>query len=164
MHTSWNESVLLYDHFIVKYGNHMTMKHIITLLALPFLDTLNLEHNYCHFTDDILIVSCDQAALRTLLSACRSVCHTFYPRRTAKVMFSSLLVCVAVCLLATLRKNGFHEIFRSGGTWYKDQSGTFRDVPFNTLNTENLFKHFRENPCLLTTWQENERTDFHDFF
>ena len=39
-----------------------------------------------------------------------------------------LLVCSSVCLLATLRKNGwtdFHEIFRVCGTWYKEQFGTF---------------------------------------
>ena len=33
------------------------------------------------------------------------------------------LVCLSVCLLATLRKNGwsdFHEIFRVGVTWYKE--------------------------------------------
>jgi len=34
-----------------------------------------------------------------------------------EVMFSSLFVCLSVCLLATLRKNfwtGLHEIFREG--------------------------------------------------
>ena len=51
----------------------------------------------------------------------------------AKVMFSPLsvarvclFVCLSVCLLATLRKNGwmdFHEIIRIGGTWYKEQLG-----------------------------------------
>ena len=38
------------------------------------------------------------------------------------------LVCLSVCLLATLRKNGwtnFYEIFGVGGTWYKEQLGTF---------------------------------------
>ena len=37
-------------------------------------------------------------------------------------------VCLSVCLLATLRKNGwtdFHEIFSVGWTWYKEQLGTF---------------------------------------
>ena len=36
----------------------------------------------------------------------------------------------------------------------------FRDVPFNSLNTGNLFQHFRGNPYLLATLLENEWTDF----
>ena len=37
-------------------------------------------------------------------------------------------ICLSVCLLTTLRKNcwtDFHESFRVGGTWYKEQLGTF---------------------------------------
>ena len=44
----------------------------------------------------------------------------------------------------------------------RNNLGYFRDVPFNPLNTENLFQHFRGNPCLLATLWENEWTDFHE--
>ena len=41
-----------------------------------------------------------------------------------EVMFSSLFVCLSVCLLATLRKNfqtDLHEIFREGWQWASEQ-------------------------------------------
>ena len=46
-------------------------------------------------------------------------------RRTVKVMFPSLCVCLFVGLFAKLRHNGyteFHEIFKIGGIWYKTHS------------------------------------------
>ena len=49
-------------------------------------------------------------------------------RRTAKIMFSSLLVCLFVCLLATLREDAwidFHEIFGIYRERYKVQSEFF---------------------------------------
>ena len=45
-----------------------------------------------------------------------------------EVMFSSLSVCLSVCLLATLRKNfrtDLHEIFREGWQWAVEQMITF---------------------------------------
>ena len=55
-----------------------------------------------------------------------------------------LFVCVSVCLLATLRKNSgtdFHEICRVGGTWYKEQLGTFSRCSMQPLE-HRIFSHF----------------------
>ena len=75
------------------------------------------------------------------ISACEAVsveqCYIVYrllPPPKAKVIFSSLLVCLSACLLVFClsvrnitdkRVNGFHEIFRIGGTWCTKWSGTF---------------------------------------
>ena len=79
----------------------------------------------------------------------------------AKVRFSSLSValsvCLSVCLLATLRENDwtdFHEFFSVGGTWYKDQLGTFSGCSIQPMNTGILFHLFRRNPWLLAAMQK----------
>ena len=96
-----------------------------------------------------------------------SVCSTcYYLRRAAKVMFSSLLVCMLVCQLTTLRKTTwpvFHEIFRVDRTWNKEYSVTlmFRLTPWTH---EILFNNFRGNPWLLVISRENEWTNFHEIF
>ena len=65
----------------------------------------------------------------TLMHWSKAQLFTFYLRRTVKVMFSSLLVCLFVCMLATniMDKRGmdFHEIFRTGLVWNTEHSGTF---------------------------------------
>ena len=65
----------------------------------------------------------------------------YYLRRTTKVMFSLLLVCVfmclSVCLLATLQENTWmylHEIFSIGGMLHNEQW--------------TILKMFRLTPCL----------------
>ena len=104
--------------------------------------------------------------LGTYCNLCYQAQCIHYLHRTAKVMFSSLLVCVSVCLsvclLATLRRNvwtDFHDFlfisfiylfiyFFWGGLGTRNNLKHSRDVPFSPLNTWNLFQHFRGNPCL----------------
>ena len=81
--------------------------------------------------------------------------------------FDCLSVRLSVCLLATLRKNGwtnFHEIFRVGGTTYKEQLGTFQDIPFNPLNTGIFVPLFQRNPWLLAALQKNGWTNYYEIF
>ena len=76
-------------------------------------------------------------------------------------------VCLSVCLLATLRKNGWtdvHEIFRVGGTWYKEKLRTFAGCSIQPLEHSNIFPLFRRNPCLLAAMQKNDWADFHAIF
>ena len=60
-------------------------------------------------------------------------------------MFSYLLVCVFVCLLATLRKTAgtdFHEIFRVCGIWHRELSGTWLACTVEPLEHRKSFSTF----------------------
>jgi len=53
---------------------------------------------------------------------------TLHKKYDIKVMFSSLFVCLSVCLLGALRKNcrtDLHEIFREGWQWADEQKIKF---------------------------------------
>ena len=79
-------------------------------------------------------------------------------------MFSSLSVarvCLFVCLLATLRQNGwtdFHEIFRIGGYWYKEQLWTFSG--HLTPWTQDFFPTFSEESMTLSSIAEKRSNGF----
>ena len=82
-------------------------------------------------------------------------------------MFSSLLICLCVCLRTTLQTHvwtDFREIFRIGRAWQKEQSGKFGGVMFNHLSAWFLFMCFQGNPCLLATSREHGWMYFHEIF
>ena len=65
----------------------------------------------------------------------------------AKVMFSSLsIACLSVCLSASnMTENGwtdFHEIFRVGGTLYKEQFGNIFRMFHLTIWIQDFVPHF----------------------
>ena len=77
-----------------------------------------------------------------------------------------LFVSLSVCLLATSRKTAwtdFHDIFRVGGTWYKEQVGTFSGCSIWPLEHMIFFPLSRRNACLLAASQKNGSTDFQNF-
>ena len=83
-----------------------------------------------------------------------------------------LSVCLSVCLLATLQKNSwmdFHEIYRVGGTGYKEQLGTFSRYCIWLLDHRSFFFTLTEESMTLSSiaekrlngfsWNLNKRTD-----
>ena len=90
----------------------------------------------------------------------------FWQVRNLRLLFH-LSVCLSVCLLAILRENGwtdFHDFFRVGGTWYREQLGTFSECSISPLEHKNFSPLFRRNPWLLAALQKNGWMDFHDIF
>ena len=82
-------------------------------------------------------------------------------------MFSSLSVgfCLSVCLLRTNGYTDFNEIFRGGGTWYKEQLGKFSGCSIKPLEHRDFFFTFSEESMPFSSIAEkNSGTDFHGIF
>ena len=97
---------------VVKY---MTTTHSSALQCMQFTKDRICNMDQCYWVNlcSIFTYAMAKVMFSSLSDACLFVC---------------LSVCLSVCLLTTLRKNDradFHEIIRIGGTWYKEQLGTF---------------------------------------
>ena len=93
--------------------------------------------------------------------------ETFYLHQTAKVKFSSLLVCLFVCLWTTLRKTREWIFMKFSGYVGHDNRNNLEHldgVTFNSFSTGFPFLCFQGNPSMLATLPENGWMDFHDNF
>ena len=102
---------------------------------------------------------------------CKVYFNILHPPKE-KVMFSSLLICLPVCLFVCLsvrnmtdkRVNGFSKNFRIGGTWSKEQFGIFSGCsgsPFEDM----IFLLFPlGSRCMWPALRKNASVDFHELF
>ena len=84
------------------------------------------------------------------------LCISLPPPNSEGYVFTAvgLLVCLPVSNITEERWTDIHEIFREGGTWYKEYSGKFLGCSIWSVE-HRIFLLFRGNSCLLATLREN---------
>ena len=135
----------------------------------------NSRSHGIHLVHPEMVMTCQTSALYT--QSISNAKRNYYLRRTVKDTLASLLVYLMVCLPVSLSvyvyvcllmrnitwKNiNFHKIFRTGGTWYKEQPGPFR---VTTLRLTTLTLNTGEDSSVSTPLREIGFTwDFQDRF